>query len=323
MKNLPRILKAFLIAVLTLVAVEQAGRLWLHEPPERLFQDDPGRVWSLRPGNWLDPGTRAMVHVNSLGLRGPEPVEGQTRVLLLGDSRVFGMFLKDRETLDRGLEKALRRACGGNVAVFNGGVPGYSTEQALEVLADVGPILRPQVIVLFNCMGDQRKSLTNDRARLGPRPLRQVRRWLWERSLVYRSLSRWQRGEGQQEQLMDGGQVFRVPPEEIALQMQRFRELAEASGARRLAVVLLPDDSSRPERVGSPKYRPLEHIRALKEEGAALGPVLDLWQRWADEKRPVERLFFETRVHPRPEGVDILVEQLAPELAALVCGEAK
>lgn len=316
-----RIGKALLIALLVLVAAEQAGRLVLVEPQPRLYLDDPVRAWRLRPGDWIDAGGRNQVHVNSLGLRGGEPGEGRPRVLLLGDSRVYGMFLQDSQTLDRGLEAALRRTCGPGVTVLNGGVPGYSTEQALEVLADVGPRLRPEVVVLFNCMGDQRKSLLNDRARLGPRWLRLLRRQLWEASAVYRHLARPDRVGREMDALIDQGEVFRVPPEELALQLARLEQLGRDCGAQRLLFVLLPDQSSRPERRGNPQYRPLGHVAALRREGAARGPVLDLWERWADEGRPVDRLFFETRVHPKPEGVRILVDQIAPELSRLVCAQ--
>lgn len=316
-----RILKAVLIACLLLSAAEQVGRSCVVEPQPRLFQDDPVRVWSLRPGVWRDQSADAMVQVNALGLRGPEPVPGQRRVLLLGDSRVYGMFLQDEQTLDRGLEKALRATCGEDVAVFNGGVPGYSTEQAMELLSEVGPVLQPEVIVLFNCMGDQRTSLTNDRTRLGSRSLRRFRRLLWDHSVLYRTATRMGRGDGkQQEVLMDEGRIFRVPPEEIPSQLERFRRLADESGARKLAIVLLPDDQAARKRIGSRHARPMAHVEALTKHGAALGPVLDLWRRWAEEERPVEKLFYETKVHPRPPAVDLLVEQLAPEIARLLCG---
>ena len=310
-----RILKALFLALLFLLAAEQAVRMTVREPQERMFQDDPVRFWSLRPGDLPDPGTGQPAHVNSLGMRGPEPRgEDQRRVLLLGDSRVFGMFLLDPDALDRALEPLLSRATGLEVGVYNGGVPGYSSAQALEVLRDVGPRLRPDVVVFFDCLGDVAHATQTDSARLGPRPLRTVRRALWNGSAAYRALTRWRRGEKMQGALFDQGNVLRVPREEVAANVREMDRLSRSFGARHTLIVLWPDQDSRQFGPGSFGKRNTEHSQAVLDAGARTTRTVDLWDRWARERRPVDRLFFETRVHLKPEGIRIVASQVAEEL---------
>lgn len=116
-------------------------------------------VADARRGYAMIPGTEHYsyerpVRVNSLGLRGaevPEKQEGETRVLCLGDSTVYGQGLSEDATIPALLERELAR--GGQpprtIRVINGGLRGYGTEQEIALLEELGPRIRPDLVVLF------------------------------------------------------------------------------------------------------------------------------------------------------------------------------
>jgi lysophospholipase L1-like esterase len=77
------------------------------------------------------------VRINALGYRGPELTiakpEGETRVLMIGDSFVYGDFVEDDETLPAQLEAALDGPC--SLRVVNAGLRGgtiVGTSQMLQ-----------------------------------------------------------------------------------------------------------------------------------------------------------------------------------------------
>ena len=90
------------------------------------------------------------VRINAQGLRAereyavPKPA-GRTRLLMLGDSFVFGSGVEEPETFVRRFE-ALR---GGDLEVINLGVPGYNSTHAVELLAERGLRFSPDGVVLF------------------------------------------------------------------------------------------------------------------------------------------------------------------------------
>lgn len=92
------------------------------------------------------------VRVNELGLRGPAHADAapeDPRVLVLGDSLVYGQGVGDEETLPAALERELRlRGGAGRPRVWNGGVRSYATEQELALLEELLPRVRPGIVVL-------------------------------------------------------------------------------------------------------------------------------------------------------------------------------
>jgi hypothetical protein len=89
--------------------------------------------------------------LNSLGLRGPEigpPRTGEKRILVLGDSHVFGLGVKADETLSAALERQLRAQLGIPVVCANGGIPGNGTVELLRDLKRHQPAFQPDLTVL-------------------------------------------------------------------------------------------------------------------------------------------------------------------------------
>lgn len=118
------------VALAFLAAVEGVLAL-LDVPDPGLFEGDPAELWFLRPN--LDrevpyPAEHSRFHVttNDLGLRGPPPPPSGPWTLVLGCSTTFGWGVDDDETFPADLAKAL------GTPVVNGGVPGWTTEQAIR-----------------------------------------------------------------------------------------------------------------------------------------------------------------------------------------------
>jgi lysophospholipase L1-like esterase len=120
-----------------------------------LFLRDPELFWKLAPAQGVEtPIAPGGLRVNSLGLRGPEwprsAGPGVIRIVTLGDSCTFGWSVPEAGAYPMVLEKLLRGR-GLNVEVIDGGVPGYTSLQALRLLRrDLVP-LGPRVVTL--CFG--------------------------------------------------------------------------------------------------------------------------------------------------------------------------
>lgn len=97
---------------------------------------------------------------NSIGLRNDEiPVAKQPneyRVLMLGDSVVFGLGVENDETIPQVVERLAneQNRTARHVRVINMGVPSYNTEQELIQLLSLGMSLQPDAVVLLNRPND-------------------------------------------------------------------------------------------------------------------------------------------------------------------------
>jgi lysophospholipase L1-like esterase len=115
------------------------------------FDSIPGHFSPSR--SFTDLRIRALPHqvrIDSLGYRGGEvsraPRVGVPRVLMLGDSFIYGDFVDEGETLPAQLVQMLRQECG-TVEVINAGLPGATITDYREV-ARRGLVLRPDLMVV-------------------------------------------------------------------------------------------------------------------------------------------------------------------------------
>lgn len=120
-----------------------------------LLNPHPTRLWYTAPGLKESAGFTASI--NELGLRGPLPATPKPadvpRILVLGDSSLFGHGVSDGETLSAQLQTALSER-GIRAEVVNGGTPGYSTEQTRLFLEEVGWDLQPDLLFVGNLWSD-------------------------------------------------------------------------------------------------------------------------------------------------------------------------
>ena len=149
-------------AVLSLLVAEAAlrvlgrGPLHVNPVPGTFWRYDSLLGWSNSPGAegvFEHPAFRIGVHINSKGLRDREypyePEAGRRRILVIGDSFVWGYGVEQPETFPKVLEAALP-----GIDVVNGGVAGYGTDQELLWLRAEGLRYRPQVVILMMCGND-------------------------------------------------------------------------------------------------------------------------------------------------------------------------
>ena len=155
-----RIATAIGSLVITIAALEVAGRLVVPAPVERKdgFIHDDQLGWVLPKGERMIWRGKA-AQVNALGFRGPEPRAGSKSVLIVGDSSVFGDGVDDHQTMSAQLARAL----GSSADVQNGGVPGYTCWQSRIWVDRVRPALSPDVLVVYNQHSDYRRASSHDR----------------------------------------------------------------------------------------------------------------------------------------------------------------
>ncbi|GMW07149.1 MAG: SGNH/GDSL hydrolase family protein [Gammaproteobacteria bacterium] len=129
----------------------RTGRLaefWHHDPVYG-WAHEPGSV-----GRFAAHGFDTTVHINSHGFRGPErsydKPPGTTRVVVLGDSFVWGFGVEQEELFTTLVEKQL----GPGAEVVNLAVSGYSTDQELLVYRNAGHRYAPDVVVLVVASND-------------------------------------------------------------------------------------------------------------------------------------------------------------------------
>ena len=130
-----------------ILLVAEAG-LWLLNVPDRgIYDGDPATVWWLKPT--LDrqlthpDGHTFHVQTNALGLRGSLPPDSGEWILALGCSTTFGWGVEAEESWPHLLSDGI------NVPVVNGGMPGWSTHQAKQRLAQWPESLKkPSAVIL-------------------------------------------------------------------------------------------------------------------------------------------------------------------------------
>ncbi len=130
----------------------------------RCQQYDPDLMWALKPNLKDIPQAYPFKGVmqqwtsstNEHGLRGVPvaPKAGRYRILVLGDSRTYGLGVGDTDTYPVYLQAAFDRDQADAVDVVNAGVPGYSTFQGLQYLRVRGLDLEPDMVLVCFAYND-------------------------------------------------------------------------------------------------------------------------------------------------------------------------
>ena len=148
------------------------------------MQGDAELLWALEPNRRFQTGND-VTEINAVGLRekllpNTPKKQNEKRILVTGDSSIYGWGVQDHQTYAVNLETELNRIFRFPIEVINLGVPGYSTEQTLKLLDKVGWSYEPDLIIVSNIFSDCNiDAFQDDRAMALANP---------ESSLIYRTL---------------------------------------------------------------------------------------------------------------------------------------
>ena len=207
--NSPLVINLSLLALGTgvaLIGAEGVMRLFAPQPAilleAGLYVEDATTGYRHQPGylghlsNRLEYATQ--VEINEQGLRGPHigTDNGQTRLIVLGDSFVFGQGVEEGETFSAYLEAALTEQ-GHDVEALNAGVRGYGTVQEAAWLDRYGMQLVPDVVIvgvfLGNDLSDNATPVAERWRMLAPPRSwhTPITKWLYTHSHVYDGARNW------------------------------------------------------------------------------------------------------------------------------------
>ena len=168
----------FVSFVLVFGGAEILARRWWDPGSYRpVIRADPVYGWALDPGSSLhavdtDRHLDYHIQVNTLGMRDRERTRtkpnGVRRVLLLGDSMVFGTGVEMGSRCGDILETRL----GPGVEVLNAAVAGWGTDQEFLFLCREGFALQPDIVVLALCLSNDvaNNMLTHELHGTAPKP---------------------------------------------------------------------------------------------------------------------------------------------------------
>lgn len=323
--GLASVVATLIFVELVLTALfEPVLRVW---QVEELFQLDDELIYSLRPNSErvaVNEEFTERASTNAVGLR-DDPIrpraEFDERIVVLGDSMIFGHGVDDHESFPNQLEAVLRES-GLNADVINAGIKGYGTDGAYKLWqARLAPLaLEPDLVIFAIYHNDLHDNIgqplyTIEKGAL--RPLDPTKNWITflgeieqrtpefvrERILYGLVLSRFV-----------GRDVYGVLPElsdselvdwaarKAALQILDLVRSGRREGFRVMVLGV-------PYRDGAPDF--YEWLAPLAGRGAQLfDPSVD--PVWKTEK---ERLFFEKDYHFSPAGNRLLAEMVAGALA--------
>ena len=251
-----------------------------------------------------------MTHVNSRGLRNAEvPFESSNkRILIVGDSSIYGVRVRDSENISGQLQSMLREK-NPSVEVLNGGCPGYTTWQVLRLLDERLLDYDPDWVIVGALWSDTQGADAPDATRYG----RQAMAWKYHSRLYIVSQAwynkwRWVPKDAPKVGFGLGPMLAptnRVPIEDYQENLNKIASLVEQQGGK-TAFLVLPgihdplDGTTGDFREG---YRQVMRTVA-KDLGA---PIADTPSLFVNGRG--DRLFFDD-VHPQPIGYTMIATEL-------------
>jgi lysophospholipase L1-like esterase len=162
-KNLMRIALSAASFLLTLLALEIGLRLYGYNPFQGWLRGGesiarasavPGLKYEHTPGV-VTRSSGIEIKINSQGFRGPEPASNPpaNRVIILGDSIAFGLYLNWEDTFSSKLQQRLN-SDNRDTEVLNLGVSGYDVLQQVSLLEFRGLKYQPNLVVVAYCLND-------------------------------------------------------------------------------------------------------------------------------------------------------------------------
>jgi len=294
-------------------------------------------------------GSGCYLTTNELGLRDqPIPArkpEGEQRVLFIGDSITFGFMLEDGERIAQQAQTALNdENTDRKVRCINAGVSGYATWQELDLLRELAPVIKPDVVVLQFCINDMLDAI--DIGRGNPLlsdldlSLNTSTHWsgIW-RAISYHVAVRrnqeladarvWAQNDptrsGHPSALNAKEDIYLNPlPEpvqkawKVCLEdLSSIKTLCEQMSVP-LVLVYSPEECQLGD---DPNYQQPSGILGgwAEQVGIPFVDITPVWKAAAGSTIPPEQLFFDS-IHPQPPAAKLMAETIAVEVAKLLGG---
>ncbi len=291
-----------------------------NDSPDTLMRGSPWLLWDLVPGAHFEQGGH--VTVNAAGFRdrnrGPKT---RPRLLALGDSSVYGFGVDDAEVFTAHLEADL------GVEVINGGVPGYSSFQSINLLRGRGLAFDPDVLLVGNLWSDNNfdsfvdRELLADYAGWIESPASRLRHRL-QASALFRGLD-WHLRVSRQINAAQtvGWQAGSTAPRtgkrrvsilDYATNLTHFCAIMHARDGG-VVFLMLPNREDISGRAPSPAWGP--YRRAMREVAKACGaPLVDGPRAFTASGRSADVLFRD-QMHPTAAGHTLLAAAVAATLS--------
>lgn len=273
----------------------------------------PFLFWQIRAHN--PEGT------NSLGLRDyeiPRKKEAhELRILLLGDSSIYGETVSLKQSVAKLLEEMLRKAFPEKrIYVINCGVQAYSSYQGKYLLRELGPKLKPDIMISGYFHSDMVLSYQEDKnVNTNPEPIRYLQLLLFKSNLYLLlrkeiGLGKIAHQEAMARQDRMKGYVFpdkvlyhRVTVDDYRNNLKEITDISRNLGAR---AVFLNMPSAWPADISTPVaglYR-----AALKDAAKEAGaPIVDLDAAFFQYKPMSVRADV---IHPNAEGHKVMAREI-------------
>ncbi len=289
---------------------------------DTLMNGNPWLLWELIPGDHVERGGH--VHVNGLGFRDRERgAKTRPRVLALGDSSVYGFGNDDEDVFTARLERSV------DADVINGGVPGYSSFQALNLLRGRGLALDPDLLLVGTLWSDNNFDSFSDVDLLASyvgwseTPAATVRQSLGA-SALFRGLDYRLRIKGTSDRARTvGWQVGgddprsgdrRVAIADYARNLETFCSIMAARGSG-VVFVLLPNREDIAAEAAEPAWGPYRDVmRSAADRCGA--PLVDGPAAFRATGESADALFLDL-MHPTAEGHRWLYEAVASTLSGV------
>jgi len=291
---------------------------------------NPYLLWEMVPGERKELGVT--ISVNTTGLRGPEIAtpkpSGVRRVIVVGDSTVYGHGVQSTQTFVRRLDGAL----GPNIEVINAGVPGYSSEQTLNLLTMRLWDLEPDLLIIASMWSDNNFDSFVDRELISRHQAFQSR-WTTplaqaaEHSAVYRYLDWHLRVSDREAAVREVGWMLgrapqgdrrRVPVNDYAMNLERMVQDAADHKANVVFLSLANHVDLGAETPGARAwtlYKQVMADTALRHSA----PLVDIKAAFNTSGLGRETLFLD-EMHPTAQGHEIIAQMLGQAVQPWVDG---
>jgi GDSL-like lipase/acylhydrolase family protein len=202
------------------------------ENPILFYEPRPGYRGRFYRAPGEEPG--AEVAINPEGFRDRSfPLEKDPRtfrIVVLGDSIVWGHGLALEDTFAKQLERLLTETCEGHFEVLNFGVSGYSTRQEVELYRVKASRFHPDLLIVGYCLNDFGESSVEGEA------FHRLYYDIFTHSYLYERLRKIALGLAHEQ----FGASFAAPEQELDVREQ-FGLLRSYSGRDHDAVVIFPE----------------------------------------------------------------------------------